>query len=257
VRRSQHETSIVITGSAGLLGTIVGRALSRSHEVLGIDRRRTSAMPSIVADTTSPGVLEEAFRDRHVVIDLAAQASVATAWPDVVMNNICSTVNVLEAARKAGVSRVVLASSNHITGMYELEPPYAAIAAGNYEGLDPRTIPQITPADPIRPDGPYATGKAFAEAAARYYSDKFDLSVVCLRIGTVTKENRPTKSRHFATLLTHRDLVHLVECCIQAPQEVRFATFYGVSSNRWRFWEIETARVIVGYQPRDDAEQWR
>jgi hypothetical protein len=30
-----------------------------------------------------------------------------------------------------------------------------------------------------------------------------------------------------------------------------------VSSNRWRFWEIETARVIVGYQPRDDAEQWR
>jgi nucleoside-diphosphate-sugar epimerase len=152
---------------------------------------------------------------------------------------------------------VIVASSNHVTGMYERDHPYSAIAAGNYEGLDPKTVSQITTAHPIRPDSAYGIGKAFAEAAARYYSDEFGLSVICLRIGTVTRKDRPGQPRHFATLLTHRDLLHLVECCIQAPEDVRFATLYGVSMNTWRFWDIESARELVGYRPRDDAEQWR
>jgi nucleoside-diphosphate-sugar epimerase len=255
--RARNGISVAITGSAGLIGTILARGLNRSYEVFGIDRRKTRKLPGIVADTTSFAALQPAFRDKEIVIDLAAHASVATSWQDVLTNNVRSTVNVLEAARQAGVMRVIVASSNHVTGMYELEHPYAAIAEGNYEGLDPQTIPQITSAHPIRPDSAYGTGKAFAEAAGRYYSDEFGLSVICLRIGTVTKQNRPTKPRDFATLLTHRDLVHLVECCIQAPEHVRFATLYGVSSNTWRFWDIESARDIVGYRPRDDAEQWR
>jgi uronate dehydrogenase len=255
--RAGRGRSIAITGSAGLIGTILGPALSRCHEVSGIDRRKTSDVQAIVADTTSPNILAQVFRDKEIVIDLAAHASVTTSWHDVVMNNMGSTVNVLDVARRAGVMRVIVASSNHVTGMYERVHPYSAIVLGNYESLDPTRIPQISTAHPIRPDSPYAAGKAFAEAAARYYADEFDLSVICLRIGTVTKGDRPTKARHFATLLTHRDLVHLIDCCIQAPEHIRFATFYGVSANTWRFWEIESTRDIVGYQPKDNAEQWR
>jgi nucleoside-diphosphate-sugar epimerase len=141
--------------------------------------------------------------------------------------------------------------------MYERDHPYAAIAAGAYEGLDPTGIPRITTGHPIRPDSPYAVGKTIGEAAARYYSDQFGLSVICLRLGTVTKADRPQKPRDFATLLTHRDLVALMRCCLEAPAGVRFATLYGVSANTWRFWDIETAREVVGYEPRDNAERWR
>ena len=110
---------------------------------------------------------------------------------------------------------------------------------------------------PIRPDGPYGIGKAFGEAAGRYYSDVHGLSVICLRIGTLNRESRPTSVRHFATLLTHRDLVQLVRRCIDAPDDLRFAIFYGVSDNKWRFWDISNARDLIGYAPQDDAERWR
>ena len=63
--------------------------------------------------------------------------------------------------------------------------------------------------------------------------------------------------RQFATLLTHRDLVGLIRCCLTAPDSVRFGVFYGVSANTWRFWDVDEARQIIGYEPEDDAERWR
>ena len=69
--------------------------------------------------------------------------------------------------------------------MYERDEPYASIVAGRYDGLDPDDLPRLTADAPIRPDGPYGIGKAFGEAAARYYAEEFGLSVICLRIGTV------------------------------------------------------------------------
>src|SRR5919107_2382311 len=85
-----------------------------------------------------------------------------------------------------------------------------------------------------RPDGPYAVSKAIGEAAARYFADVHGLSVICLRIGAVNRGDRPRDMRHLSTLLTHRDLVQLVERCIDAPDELRFAVLYGVSANTWR-----------------------
>ena len=98
---------------------------------------------------------------------------------------------------------------------------------------------------------------SFGEAAARYYAEEHGLSVICLRIGTVNAANRPENTRQLATLLTHRDLVQLVRCCLAAPDSVRFAVLYGVSANTWRFWDLEEARRAVGYAPVDDAEAWR
>lgn len=123
--------------------------------------------------------------------------------------------------------------------------------------MTPGGFPLVTPDMPIRPDGPYGVGKAFGEAAGRYYSDVHGLSVICLRIGTLNRESRPTTIRHFATLLTHGDLVRLVRACLTAPADLRYAIFYGVSDNKWRFWDISNARELAGYAPQDDAERWR
>jgi hypothetical protein len=71
------------------------------------------------------------------------------------------------------------------------------------------------------------------EAAPRLYADQHGLCVICLRIGTVLRVDRPSNARHFATLLTHRDLVHLVECCVETEEALRFGVFYGVSANTW------------------------
>jgi len=187
------------------------------------------------------------------VIDLAADPSADAPWSSVLANNMPATLNALEAARRAAVRRLVFASSNHVTGMYEQDEPYASIVNGAYAGLDPASIRRITTADPIRPDGPYGVGKALGEAAGRMYVELHGLSVICLRIGTVNREGRPLELRQVATLLTHGDLVELVECAVGAPDSERFGIFYGISGNTWRIWDIEDARSRLGYEPADDA----
>jgi nucleoside-diphosphate-sugar epimerase len=247
---------VLVTGAAGLIGRVLVEALSDEYVVHGLDARRS---PEIewVRDMRELHRVVPAFAGIDALVDLAADASVSASWESVRLNNIPATVNAFEAAVRAGVKRVVFASSNHVIGMYEENEPYASIVAGRYEGLDPTTVPRLTTEVPLRPDGPYGVGKAFGEAAARYYSDAHDLSVICLRIGTVNDLDRPANPRHYATLLTRRDLVHLVRCCLDAPDSLRFAVFYGVSANTWRFWDIDDARDRIGYTPEDDAELWR
>jgi nucleoside-diphosphate-sugar epimerase len=248
---------VLITGASGLIGGILRDALADRYELSGVDRRRGGGAESRVADMTKLRRVQPAFQGQDVVVDLAANPTVSSSWSEIYENNVPATANAYEAARRAGVKRVIYASSNHATGMYERDQPYAAIVAGEYEGLDPAKTPYVTSRDPVRPDGPYGVGKVLGEALGRYYADMFGLSVICLRIGTVNRENRPRNAREFSTLLTHADLVQLVDCCIRAPEEVRFAIYYGVSANTWRFWEIADAAEAIGYRPRDDAEAWR
>ena len=249
--------NVLITGAAGLIGGLLHDGLKDSHNVSGVDMRSVDGFKSSVADTSDIDAVLPAYRGVDTVIDLASVPDQDSPWDVVYKNNLSSTYNALEAARRSGAKRVIFASSNHATGNYEEDEPYSSIVAGRYERLDPGKFPRITVDMPIRPDGPYGIGKAFGEAAGRYFSDRFGLSVICLRIGTLNREGRPLVPRQFATLLTHRDLVQLVSRCIDAPESVRFAIFYGVSNNTWRFWDISNSRELVRYEPQDDAERWR
>jgi nucleoside-diphosphate-sugar epimerase len=253
---ARRRPKVAITGAAGLIGRVLVEALAERYDVEAIDKRRRGATWKR-ADLSKPRRAMAALRDAELVVDLAANPSPSLSWVGAHRNNVPTTFNVLEAARVAGARRVVYASSNHVTGMYEHDEPYASIGEGRYDGLDPEQIRRITPLDPIRPDGPYGLSKAFGEAAGRYFADEHGLSVLCLRIGTVNRSDRPTTPRQFATLLSHRDLVELVRCCLEAPEERRFGIYYGVSANTWRFWDIASAEAELGYESRDDAERWR
>jgi uronate dehydrogenase len=138
---------------------------------------------------------------------------------------------VLDAARRAGVRRVVLASSGRATGFYRVG-----------ERLDGDTTP--------RPDGLYAATKAFAEALGRMYADRFGLEVVALRIGTF--EERPRTTRDLSTWLSHADARRLVRAALTGPVE-GFVGVYGVSANTRAWWDLPAS---LGYAPQDDAEDY-
>lgn len=247
---------ILITGAAGLIGGILRAGLASQHTVTGLDRRRGRGEGLRRSDITRRRGLTRSFEGAEVVVDLASSARSDVRWEDAVAD--CrGRVNVLEAACAAGVRRYVYASSNHVTGLYEHDEPYSRIVKGMYDGLDPAAIPLITAEAPPRPDGPYAVCKVFGEAAARYYAEERGLSCICLRIGTVLRDDRPTQPRHYATLLSHADLVRLVACAVSAPPDVAYGVYYGVSANRWRFWDIDNARREIGYEPQDDTERFR
>jgi nucleoside-diphosphate-sugar epimerase len=248
---------VLITGARGRIGGILQRGLAGEYDVSGIDYRRRVPLRVRKDDMTRLDSVAGRFHDQDVVIDLAADPRVGAPWEAVYKNNVRATYNAYEAARRGGVRRIVFASSSHVVGLYERDEPYAAIVAGRYEGLDPVTLPRITSRHDVRPDSYYGAAKAFGEALGRFYAEEHGLSVICLRIGTVSGADRPSEPRDFATLLTHADLVRLVQSAIEAPDELAFAVVYGVSDNTWRFWDIEEARSSIGYEPRDNAEAWR
>ncbi len=251
--------NVLITGSNGLIGRTLSAEFRNKFTVTGLDVSEPPAghdVPTTVADGSNFDAMRPAFDGVDAVVHLAANAPVETPWPDVLKNNISATHNVYEAARQAGVKRVVFASSNHAVGLFEDDEPYKSIVAGNYEGLEPGNFKRVDNTVPVRPDSDYGISKVFGEATGRYYSERFGLEVACLRIGTVNRHNSPVQSvRQMATWLSHRDLTQLVERCLTHP--LKFEIFYGVSGNTWRFWDIEAAGEKIGYAPQDNAEDWR
>jgi nucleoside-diphosphate-sugar epimerase len=247
---------VLITGAGGLIGSVLWKGLAGEYSLVGIDLRRDNARGIRRADVRRARSLRSAFHEVDAVVDLATGSTIDLPW-DRVEEDIEGRVNILEAARLHGVRRYVFASSNHVTGMYELDQPYAAIVAGAYRGLDPAAIPLIGTDWPIRPDSPYGVGKASSEAAARFYAEQYGMSCICIRIGTVNAEDRPMTARHYATLLSHGDLVRLVDCALRAPLPRGFGVYYGVSANTWRFWDVANAAKELGFEPQDDAERFR
>ena len=235
---------VLVTGSSGLIGGVVIRTLRDRYEFYGLDAIRSDTAPDVpttVADASDFAAIRPAFDGIDAVVHLAADSNMRGAWDTVLHNNLVPTYNVFEAAKQAGVRRVVFASSNHAVGMWELEGAAAKIRVGDYSGLDPNRVPQIDKTVQIRPDGYYGISKAFGEATGAYYADNSGMEVACLRIGTVSRANDPKANiRMRATWLSHRDIAHLVDRCLSASG-LKFDIFYGVSNNKWRFWDIEHA----------------
>ena len=195
-----------------------------------------------------------AFEDQHVVVHLGGDPNGGAPWESVLRNNIVGTYNVIEAARLAGVGRVVFASSNDTVGTYyDKVEPYRTVLDGRPQDVQ-QPIPLLS-TDELRPCCYYGVGKAFGESLASYYHDRHGISCICIRIGGVSKEQgwHTHGTSGLALWLSHRDAAQLVQRSIDAPPSVGYAVVYGTSNNTLRFAEIETAEQVLGYTPQDDA----
>lgn len=61
--------------------------------------------------------------------------------------------------------------------------------------------------------------------------------------------------RMSATWQSRRDAARLIEACLE-DDTVEYEIFYGVSDNSRRWFDIDRARSIVGYEPQDSADEW-
>ncbi|HXV23116.1 MAG TPA: NAD(P)-dependent oxidoreductase [Alphaproteobacteria bacterium] len=228
---------LLITGAAGRIGRALRAGLAGRYQLMRLTdiAPMTPAGPGeecVTADICDRSSMERLCSGIDCVVHLAGISEEPASWEQVLPANIVGTYHVFEAARRAGVHRLVYASSNHVVGFYRRDR-----AIGTQE--------------PIRPDGVYALSKCFGEALGRLYADKHGLSVACLRIGSFRE--RPEDRRQAATWLSPRDGVQLVRRCIDAPY-FRFLVLYGVSGNLRNFWRNEDADMI-GYEPEDSVER--
>jgi nucleoside-diphosphate-sugar epimerase len=185
---------------------------------------------------------------------MAADPSGEHGWESLLNSNLIGAYNVFEAARLAGVERIVAASSIQTVFGYRDTEPYRSIFAARYEEVDPDTIPKLTHKDCPRTLNLYASSKVWGEALAHTYAHRHRISCIVLRIGWVVEEDRPPNPWGRNQWCSQRDIAQLVQRCIDAPADLRFDIFYGVSDNDYNWVDIDHARDVLGYEPQDSAE---
>ena len=247
---------VLITGMSGLIGGLLRRHLEGlgGYELSALNRRRVEGVECFQADIADLEAIKPAFEGQDVVVHLAASLD-GSNWESQLSSNVIGAYNVYEAARLAGVKRVVFASSGATIVGFELVPPYNAIAAGHYDEV-PKDYTMITH-EMVRPDRIYGAAKVWGEALGRHYSDAHGLSILCVRIGSVTQENRPRRPRERAVYLSHRDISQILQKCIDAPDDLLFDIFLATSNNKWGYRDLEHARQVLGFEPQDSADAFK
>lgn len=166
----------LVTGGAGFIGSHLADALVASGarvrvlDNLSTGRRANvhESVELVEGSITDAGTVRVAVDGCDTVFHLAARGAVARSLADPVASddaNVHGTLEVLTAARDAGVRRVVFASSSSV-----------------YGGLAPIPTPE---AAPLRPRSPYAVSKLAAEWYTRVFAELFELETVALRFFNV------------------------------------------------------------------------
>jgi nucleoside-diphosphate-sugar epimerase len=246
---------ILVTGMSGLIGGLIGTALARNHKVRALNRRPIAGVECVTADIGDFVSIRPAFDGIDTVIHLAAYAHEDNDLAAHVRTNIIGAHNVYEASRLAGVKRIVLGSSGATQYFYETEEPIKAMVEARWDDV-PKPRPVLNHFSPVRPAGLYGASKVWAETLGRYYSDAHGISVLCIRIGRVVPEDAPRDARHAAVYCSHRDIIQMVERCVEASPRIRYGIFYAVSNNRGRFRDIQHAKQVIGYEPLDGIADW-
>jgi UDP-glucose 4-epimerase len=186
--------SVLVTGGAGFIGSNLVHALAADGETVRVlDDFSTGRAENLAGVDGQVEVHKGDVRDRdqvraavagvEVVYHLAALPSVARSVADPVAShsvNVDGTLNLLLAARDAGVRRLVYASSSSVYGDTPVLP--------KHEGM------------PVSPRSPYAAAKLAGEAYCRALAQVYPIETVSLRFFNVFGPRQDPASQYAAVV---------------------------------------------------------
>jgi UDP-glucose 4-epimerase len=183
---------VCVTGGAGFIGANLCRALlAAGHETVALDDLSTGSKENldgvdallVEGSILDPAALDEAVGGAEAVVHLAARGSVPRSIADPMATNdvnVTGTVQVLEAARRAGGPQVVVASSSSVYGSNPNLP----------RGEDDTPMPM----------SPYAVSKLATEQYALAYGASFGLDVLPFRFFNVFGPLQPADHAYAAVV---------------------------------------------------------
>ena len=259
---------VMITGISGIVGSsayLLMREAPEKYELYGLGRRKVLSdrvkdtraidLPEDhhrVADIADFDAVREAVEGMDVVVHMAADPA-GGEWESVLRNNIVGGYSVFEACRQAGVSRVVAASTIQVSTGHRTQAPYNAVSNGQAGPL-PEGVPAVSAQMPAEPRNLYASSKVFNESLCRTYAHSHGMSCLAIRIGWVVGEDNVPNASAEDIWCSQRDIGGLIEACVDAPEDLRFDIFYGMSNNRFLWVDMDNARQKLGFVPQDRAE---
>lgn len=236
------QPTVLVTGSAGAIGQAAVAGLQAAgFQVRGFDRRQTPGLKeSQTGDITDRQAVNAAAAGTDAIVHLAAVPDDADFLTELLPNNIVGVHNLLEAARLAGIRRVILASTGQVVWWQLLEGPWPIRANA-----------------PYAPRDWYAVTKVAAEAAGQIYARNHGMSILAVRLGWF-----PRTAEHAAELAsTERgpnlyfspgDAARFFRRAIEAPWPTGFAVIYAASRPMTRpIFDLAAARELLGWEPQD------
>lgn len=286
----QVSKTVLVTGASGNLGGKLVRHLARTG---WCDRVVALVEPDQIIEAPGIDVVEcdlggdcmpqllETLQGIDAVVHLAAQHPYPSATWDDAAASLDMTLKMLDAARTSGVTRFVYASSNHVMGRYK-DRAEASIPAS----LSTQTPPLVgtivkSPDGSVIDATAYASVRLMGERACAHFTNTpaSPLTAVSLRIGwcqqganqpqTISSTGLPDPdedaedlqvahdTRWFRNMwLSNADFLQVMECGITASTQAwptRAIVVNAMSNNRAMPWDLEQARALIGFDPKDDV----
>ncbi len=226
---------LVLTGAAGRLGSYLREPLTGlCDELVSTDIAENigklyTGESYVRADLAEMDQIAPVLEGADMVVHFGAIVD-EKPFEELLGPNFVGSYNIWEAGYRAGVRRIVYASSIHAVGMH-LKSDFIGTDAAH------------------RPDTFYGLAKCFTEDLGRMYWDKRGMESVHLRILSCAQVNN---TRALGSWLSYPDLIQLVTRAIDTPS-VGFAIIYGVSNNDRA--PVDNSKAsFLGYRPVDNAE---
>ena len=216
---------IIITGSKGCIGSIVKKGL-KDFDLFLLDlKEKTSGNAFKIDIANEYDRLKDLFRGKDVILHLAWNFFEDFPKETIDPNNKKMAENIYRAAVKAGVKRVVVASSVHANDYSE-------------ESVE-RDFDNGYPC----PDSPYGASKIYIESLGKYYAKHRNLEVICVRFGGVNKSDVSIyreDPNYDKVLLYQKDCLDLVDACIRVEDiPGNFQVLTAISNNKNKVHKIK------------------
>jgi nucleoside-diphosphate-sugar epimerase len=237
---------VLVTGSAGRIGQAAVRGLkARGHRVRGLDLVSSRGVDAdFVGTITDADHVRRAMEGVEALVHLAGIPDDDDFLTRLLPNNVIGVYQVFEAARQAGVKRLILGSSGQVVWWQR------------FTGSLP-----IRADDWPTPKAWYAVCKMFMEGAGLVFAESAGMSVVAVRLGWC-----PRNQEHAEELartewgpnvyLSPQDAGRFFACAVEAPAYFRHAVVYACSRPlRREVYDSRPSRDLLGYLPQDTWPQ--
>lgn len=267
-----------------------------SYEFTFLNRSDHPEYETHVADIANYDAIRPAFEDQDAVIHLAAQSDAGADFEGIIEPNIIGTYNILKAMKDADVPKLIYASSQRVMGLYEEEHApelYEEDYPSEFDPLrlDHQTLPKpdgyygaskvfgenicrvharragapyqvyslrISSVRTAEYDNPYGDAERGVDRNKEYELTEDDEVWDQSQTGSWergSEEYNEMVKRLKASWTSQRDFANLLECCLE-DDSVTYDAFYAVSANKARWFDIDHAKAILGYEPQDNGSLW-